>query len=124
MREDIIMKKIGLTLLKETLIQFIISAILMAIAAFIVLQLSPSHYIIKGIIIGIYVISTFTGGMIMGKVMENRKFLWGMLAGIVYVCIIMAVSLIANKGLNQGDIGIVSAVSSCILGGTLGGMVS
>ena len=74
------MKKIIITIVKETLVQMVISVLLVAMAAFVVLRISPSESIIKGMILVIYGISALVGGIILGKVMEKRKFLWGAMA--------------------------------------------
>lgn len=117
-------KKIVGTMLKETLIQMIISVILIAVAAFVVLKISPSDAVIKVIILAIYAISAFAGGFIMGKVMETRKFLWGMAAGAVYIGIILLVAFIEKGSLNAGTVGVASGIITSLTGGTIGGMLS
>lgn len=118
------MKKVIMTLLKETLAEMIISAILLAVVSFIVLKISPSLSTVKTLILVIYGISCFCGGIIMGKVMETKKFLWGALAGVVYFAIIIAVAFIAKGNVSAGTVGIVSGIIVSIGAGTIGGMIS
>lgn len=73
------MKKVAVIFLKETLIQMIISTVLLALIAFVVLKISPSVATIKIMVLIIYGIASFCGGVIVGKVMEARKFVWGAL---------------------------------------------
>lgn len=117
-------KKIAVTILKETLIQMLISVILIAVAAFVVLKISPSDAVVKVIILAIYAISSFVGGFILGKVMDRRKFLWGMASGAVYIAVILLVAFIVKGNLNAGTIGVVSGIITSMAGGTLGGMLS
>lgn len=118
------MKKAVITLLKETLAEMIISTILLAIAAFIVLKVSPSLSTIKILILVIYGIASFCGGIIMGKVMETRKFLWGALAGILYFTIIIIVAFIVKGSILTGTVGILSGLIVSAAAGTIGGMIS
>ena len=117
-------RKIAVTILKERWIQMIVSVLLLLVAAFLVLKMSPSDVVIKAIVIGIYAISSFVGGYIMGKVMNKRKFLWGMLAGIIYFAIIIAAALLSDGRINQGTVGISAGFIASAFGGTIGGMVS
>ncbi len=118
------MKKAVITILKETLIQMIISLILVAVAAFIILKISPSESAIKGIILVIYGISSFAGGFILGKVMDKRKFLWGTLAGAIYIGILLLISLSVNGSLGAGTIDLAVGIIVSLAAGTVGGMVS
>ena len=118
------MKKIALTILKELLVQMIISVILVAIAAFVVLRVSPSETAVKVIILVIYGISTFVGGFIMGKVMDKRKFLWGALSGALYFAIILVAAIIIKGSPNAGTIGVTSGIIVSLAAGTIGGMIS
>jgi putative membrane protein (TIGR04086 family) len=118
------MKKTIITLLKETLAEMIISTVLLAMAALIVLKVSPSLPTIKIMILAIYGIASFGGGIIMGKVMETKKFLWGALAGGLYFTLIIIVALIVKGSISTGTVGIISGFIVSMTAGTVGGMVS
>ena len=118
------MNKIVVAFLKETLIEMIISAVLLAVMSFIVLRMTPGIAVVKVLILAIYGISTFIGGYIMGKVMSKRKFLWGALAGVVYFAIIILVAFIVKGGVFAGTVGIASGLIVSISAGTIGGMIS
>lgn len=75
-------------------------------------------------IIVIYVISTFLSGMLVGKKMGNRKFLWGLLMGVLYFCVLAAVSLLVNHSLKDISSNFFTTFLICAGSGMLGGMVS
>ena len=115
-------KKIGMAILKETMIQFVLSAVLLAAAAFIVLKMSPSESVIKGMILAIYGIASFVGGNILGKVMGKRRLLWGIAAGMIYIAVIILVAIGVKGSVNAGTIGLLSSVLVCIVAGAIGGV--
>ena len=75
-------------------------------------------------IIMIYVISTFLGGFIIGKLSGNRKFLWGLTCGILYFALLLLVSLGVYRSLQGNGANVVTTFLLCAGGGMLGGMVS
>lgn len=117
-------KKIAMAILKETFIQMLISVVLIAVAAFAVLKISPSDAVLKVIILAIYAVSSFVGGFIMGKVMDRRKFLWGLVAGAAYISVILLVAFIINGNFNAGTVGVTSGIITSLAAGTIGGMLS
>lgn len=117
-------KKITAAILKETLIQMLVSVVLIAIAAFVVLKMSPSDAVIKVIVLAIYAVSAFVGGFLMGKVMDRRKFLWGLVAGAMYITVILLVAFVVKGNFNAGMVGVTSGVIASLAGGTIGGMLS
>ena len=54
--------------------------------------------------------------------MKNKKFLWGILVGLLYFGIMLLVSLAVNRQLDQTAANFVTTMVLCILGGMLGGM--
>ena len=118
------MTKIIVTFLKETLIEMIVSAVLLAAVSFIVLRMTPSFAITKVMILAIYGISTFIGGYIIGKVMTKQKFIWGAVSGVVYFAIIALIALVVKGGIDTGTVGIISGFVVSVVAGTIGGMIS
>ena len=72
----------------------------------------------------IYILSTAIGGLFLGKCVEHRRFLWGMLLGLVYVFVLMFVSCIAHGGVGGICESGLSTMLLCLAGGTLGGILS
>lgn len=118
------MNKIVVTFIKETLIEVLISTVLLAIISFIILKMMPGIAIVKIMILAVYCISTFAGGYIMGSVMNRRKFIWGALAGLVYFIIIFLGALIVKGEIPQGTIGVTEGLVASVLAGMIGGMIS
>ena len=118
------MDKIILSFLKDLLLEMIVSLVLIVAVAFIVLKISPAYSTIQILILATYVIATFAGGCVIGKVMDKRKFMWGAISGLIYAVVIVLVSIIVNGQINSETIGIIKLLLASVGGGTIGGMVS
>ena len=92
--------------------------------AFVWDEMDVSEEVIDIGVVLVYVISGFLGGFIIGKVKKARKFIWGMLIGGLYFLILMAASLIFNKGLGSDMTHFFSTLVLCIASGMVGGMLS
>jgi putative membrane protein (TIGR04086 family) len=113
-----------LTLLKGLLLSYIVTAFILLILSFLMLKLDLSSMVISGGIQFVYIISAFVGGFFVGKRVEQRKFLWGLVMGIFYFIVVMLISIFLNRStpLSLGSLFIVFIISS--LSGMLGGMIS
>jgi putative membrane protein (TIGR04086 family) len=112
------------SLLKGLLISYIITAFLLLLLSFLMLKLDLPSMIISGGINFAYIVSAFTGGFFVGKKLEQKKFLWGLLMGVCYFVVVMLVSLAMNSSdpLPLGSLFTVFII--CSLSGMLGGMIS
>lgn len=117
------MKKIAGLILKELLVQIILSAVLVVILAFVVFELSLGDGIIRIMILAIYGICSLIGGLILGKNMQKRKFLWGLVAGAIYIGLIMGISFMIRDETGGGAIGLGTGVAVALGFGTFGGML-
>lgn len=117
------MKDTATAILKETLIQMMVSIILVAVMAFVMLKTSPSEAVLKAMVLIIYGISSFVGGMILGKVMNKRKFFWGAAAGAVYMGIILLAALIVSGNIGSSSVDMTVGIIVSIAAGTMGGML-
>ena len=75
-------------------------------------------------IVGIYVLSTFVGGFIIGKLMNVRRFFWGLSLGVVYFALLLLITLGVYKGLNGDGANLITTFILCAGGGMAGGMIS
>jgi putative membrane protein (TIGR04086 family) len=75
-------------------------------------------------IVGIYVVVTFLGAFVTGKCIGERKFLWGLLLGVLYICIISLVAIVVGHTFHVADTADLTTALLCIGGGLLGGMLS
>lgn len=103
---------------------YIVTGVLLVILAFLMYKLGLDDSTVDFIVTFIYIFATAVGGLILGKKMKQKKFLWGMVLGLCYVVIIFLVSLIGVGGmaiiLENG----ISTLLLCLGGGMLGGMIS
>ena len=114
------MKAIG----KILLVMYVITAVLLFLLAVFVQKLGwESGAISLGISV-VYVISCFMGGFLAGKVQKNKKFVWGILMGLAYMIIMLAVSLAAKHGLHSSMSAFIINLLLCLGSGMLGGMIS
>lgn len=109
---------------KALLASYIITGIFLLVLALVLYKVSPPEGVIKVGIVFSYIFSPFIGGLIMGKGEENRRFLWGAFLGILYFCIIFAVSIVLSQSLFERTGMIATVLAMCTLGGMLGGMIS
>ena len=116
------MKKIAGLILKELLVQIILSTVLVVILAFIVFELSLGDGIIRIMILAIYGICSLVGGLILGNI-QKRKFLWGLVAGAIYIGLIVGISFIIRDETGGGAIGLGTGVAVALGFGTFGGML-
>lgn len=111
-------------LLKCLLFSYILTAGLLLLLALMLYRFSLTEKIVNICIILIYIAVTFLAGFIAGKRMGNRKFLWGLLMGVLYFAILALVSLIVNRGLEDVGSSAITVFLLCAGSGMLGGMLS
>ena len=109
---------------KSLIISYIVTFILLLIFSMIMYYGNVSEKVVGIFVIITYFISSLLGGLSIGKSVENRRFLWGMILGLLYFGIIMMITLVGRVGNEQIDSSkITGFITSCI-GGMLGGMTS
>ncbi len=113
-----------LIVLKGLLISYIITACLLLILSFLMLNLDVPSIVISGGINFVYIISAFVGGFFTGKRTEQKKFIWGLIVGVFYFVILLLISLMMNRvsPIPIGSLFTVFIIS--VLSGMLGGMIS
>ncbi len=109
---------------KSLLISYGITAILLCLLAFLLYRFQLSGKVVGIGIIITYLVSTFSGGLYIGKKEKNKKFLWGFVTGLVYFAVLSVLSLIINKSLGGEGARFVTTMILCCGGGMLGGMIS
>jgi len=111
-------------LIKGLLFSYIITAFILLILSLLMLKLDLSSTVISVGINFAYIVSAFVGGFFVGKKIEQRKFLWGLIMGVFYFIVLMLISLMMNRvaPLPMGSLFTVFII--CGLSGMLGGMVS
>ena len=113
-----------LSVLKILLVMYIITGALLLLLTVLLSKLQLSEGTVSIGIVVIYVISGFLGGLLAGKKMKNRKFIWGMVMGACYFLVIVIGSILFHRGLDMEASRFVTTLILCIASGMVGGMVS
>lgn len=111
-------------LVKAVLVSFIVSAILLLITSALMLNTNLSASAVSVLVIITYIISNFLSGFIMGKGMEQKKYIWGLISGLSYFVIIFIVSFLF---MGVKDLNIATTIRTlliCAASGMIGGMLS
>lgn len=114
----------GLQMLKALLFAYVVTGILLLILALMLHQFHLKESQVNIGIIVIYVLSTFAGGFVLGKMMRVRKFFWGLILGVLYFALLLLVSLGVYKSLQGNGTQLMTTLILCAGGGMLGGMIS
>lgn len=110
--------------LKSLLCAYIVTGILLLILTLLLYKAGLSEESINAGIILTYVISTFSGGFVIGKLTGTRKFVWGMLLGVLYFLLLTLISLGIYHSLQSDLMNLATTFLLCAGGGMLGGMIS
>ncbi|MDE7178534.1 MAG: TIGR04086 family membrane protein [Lachnospiraceae bacterium] len=103
---------------------YILTAGLLLLLAFMLYRFGLSEKVVSICIILVYIIVTFLAGLLAGKREGKRKYLWGLVMGVLYFGILVAVSLVVNKGVEDVAGNMMTVFFLCAGSGMLGGMVS
>ena len=110
--------------IKSLLASYIVTGILLLVLTFFMYKFELNEKIVSAAIVGIYVVSTLIGGMIIGKLTKSNRYLWGMVLGIIYFVLLLLITLGVYRTLNGDSVSIVTSLILCAGGGMTGGMIS
>ena len=91
---------------------------------FLLYKMELTENIVTIGITAIYVVSGLLGGIIIGKRMKTRRFLWGIIMGAAYFLVLLIGSALLNRGLTSDMLHIGLTLVMCMGAGMIGGMVS
>ncbi len=110
--------------IKSLLASYIVTGILLLVLTFFMYKFELNEKIVSAAIVGIYVVSTLIGGMIIGKLTKSKRYLWGMVLGIIYFVLLLLITLGVYRTLNGDSVSIITSLILCAGGGMTGGMIS
>ena len=110
--------------IKSLLASYIVTGILLLVLTIFMYKFELNEKIVSAAIVGIYVVSTLIGGMIIGKLTKSKRYLWGMVLGILYFVLLLLITLGVYRTLNGDSVSIVTSLILCAGGGMTGGMIS
>ena len=120
-------KKKGQTImwmLKSLLASYIMTGILLLGLTFLVYKFELDEQLVVGCIVVIYVMATFVGGLIIGKLTRHRRFIWGLSLGALYFFLLFVISYGVYREFSTNGLNVLTTAALCIGGGMLGGMLS
>ena len=110
--------------IKSLLASYIVTGILLLVLTFFMYKFELNEKIVSAAIVGIYVVSTLIGGMIIGKLTKSKRYLCVMVLGILYFVLLLLITLGVYRTLNGDSVSIVTSLILCAGGGMTGGMIS
>lgn len=123
--EKTIQRKVPvLSMLKCLLAAYILTGGMLLLLAMLLYRFQFSEKVVSIVIIIIYIAASFLAGLLAGKKMQARRFIWGLAAGMLYFLVLFVVSLAANHGLKDFGMHFFSTLMLCAGSGMLGGMLS
>ncbi|PXV93734.1 putative membrane protein (TIGR04086 family) [Lachnotalea glycerini] len=111
-------------ILKCLLCSYIITGLALLLLALLVYKTDLDDGKVKVGITVIYIVASFIGGFILGKLKKENKFIWGAICGGAYFIILALVSLAVNHTIGNDGVSFFTVLVMCVSGGTFGGMVS
>lgn len=103
----------------------LVTIILLLLLTVLIYNTDISGTVSGVIIVAIYVLGPFAGAFLLGKMMKKKRFLWGMLLGLLYFALFVLVSLsTAEAGAAPGIRDYIQVLLAVFPGGILGGMFS
>ena len=112
------------TILKVLIASYLITVVFLLILAALMYKMELGESIVDGGIVITYILSCFLGGFIMGKVQKTRKFIWGMIMGILYYAVLLAAAILMKQNDTPVFGNALTSMVMCVASGMLGGMMA
>ena len=118
----------GVMLSVTLAVMFVISGVLLLLLAWGLYQLDLSEAVVKIGVIAIYIAACFLGGFLIGRWVQDKKYLWGLLVGALYFLLLFVVSILLKKGMGEvaleEPVRIFTTFALCTASAMAGGMFS
>lgn len=110
--------------LRSLLLSYLLSGILLVVISFALYRFRLKESQIQMAVILVYVLSCALAGFLTGKGIRRQRFLCGLMAGILYFAILLAVSFLMEKGIAPSIRQMATVLAICAGSGVLGGVLS
>jgi len=122
-------KKNGVSVMGVSLLMmYLISGVLLLLLSALLYRFELSEGTVKIGIVAVYIVSGFVGGLLTGKQMQDKKYLWGLLTGSIYFLLLLILSFILKSGMGEeGSFDVVRILTTmvlCAVSAMAGGMLS
>ncbi len=124
MREKSLKGSQFISIIKALLASYIVTGILLFLLTFFLYKFDWDEQMVTAGIVVIYVLSTFVGGFILGKLKRVKKFVWGLLMGVLYFVLLFGISFCIYRSFDGNGTNVLTTFLLCAGGGTLGGMLA
>lgn len=111
-------------MVKALLAAYVVTGILLIILALALYKFELNEGAVTAGVTAVYLISTFTGGLVVGKLAKVRRFLWGIVLGILYFALLLLVTVGIYRTFHGSNTEILVTFALCAGGGMAGGMIS
>lgn len=110
--------------LRSLLFSYLLSGILLVVISFALYRFRLKESQIQMAVILVYILSCVLSGFLTGKGIRRQRFLCGLLSGILYFAILLAVSVLLEKGIAPSVRQMATVLAICAGSGILGGVLS
>ncbi len=111
-------------IIKSLMAAYVLTGILLLLVALMVFKMNMKQQSVEIAILAVYIVASFAGGFLAGRLGKNKKFLWGMGIGAAYMIILLLVSLCMNGKIEKDMVQCLIRFVLCTGAGMLGGMIS
>ncbi|MDO4311489.1 MAG: TIGR04086 family membrane protein [Eubacteriales bacterium] len=111
-------------ILKSLLIAYVLTGALLLVLAMLLYKMDMDEKTVSAGIIAIYITATLIGGLAIGKMAKARRFLWGLILGILYFALLILITLGVYRTLDGAMGNYITTFLLCAGGGMIGGMIS
>ena len=105
-------------------IMFLYSLLMLGILTLIIWKMDGGSNVLSVGVIVIYILSNALGGFLVGKMMGQQKFFWGVVIGAAYFLVLFLIGVGLMQTKVNGNMQIISGAMVCVISGMLGGMVA
>ncbi len=113
-----------LWVLKALLVSYLVTGVLLLALAMLLYKLELDEKAVSAGIIAIYVAATLIGGLFLGKMAKEKRFIWGLGLGLAYFALLLLITLGVYHTLDGSGTGLMTTFILCAGGGMIGGMIS
>jgi len=113
-----------LSIFKVLIFAYTLTGVLLLVLAFLLYKMEMARSKLEIAVVIIYIIVNLLAGIIGGKAMKERRFIWGAIIGFCYFVILSLVSFIVTRSFYDNNSSAVIAFLVCTLSGMFGGMIS
>lgn len=109
---------------KSLLAAYIVTGILLLLLAMFLFHFYPDDRIARVGIVVIYSLACLLGGYVSGKQFRKRKWLWGIVTGIMYFLCIMLVAVFQDPFRNGFQVHGLKPLLLCVLSALVGALLT